>query len=106
MSSSRFPIPQGTLDMLVLQMLSLGPAHGYGIGQRLQHVYFDVLGLRPQLGRLIERSDDRAPDASQVAVVSHQYWKSKLGGAPDVVGRKLLINRHPFTVIGVAPHGL
>ena len=38
MSSSRFPIPQGTLDMLILQILSLEPAHGYGIAQRLQQV--------------------------------------------------------------------
>jgi len=36
MSSSRFPIPQGTLDMLILQILSLEPAHGYGIAQRLE----------------------------------------------------------------------
>ena len=38
MASSRFPIPQGTLDMLVLQILSLEPAHGYGIAQRLEQV--------------------------------------------------------------------
>ena len=36
MSSSRFPIPQGTLDMLILQILSLEPAHGYGIAQRAE----------------------------------------------------------------------
>ena len=36
MPSSRFPIPQGTLDMLILQILSLEPAHGYGIAQRLE----------------------------------------------------------------------
>ena len=38
MPSPRFPIPQGTLDMLILQILSLEPAHGYGIAQRLEHV--------------------------------------------------------------------
>jgi PadR family transcriptional regulator PadR len=38
MPSSRFPIPQGTLDMLILQILSLEPAHGYGIAQRLEQV--------------------------------------------------------------------
>jgi PadR family transcriptional regulator PadR len=60
MSSSRFPIPQGTLDMLVLQMLSLGPAHGYGIGQRLQHVSRDAVhanegSLYPALHRLEQK---------------------------------------------------
>ena len=65
--------------------------------------YFDVLGIRPEMGRLIEKADDSAPEASPVVVISYQYWKSKLGEAPDVVGRKLLINRHPMTIIGVAP---
>lgn len=65
--------------------------------------YFGVLGIRPEMGRLIEKTDDLAPDASPVVVISHQYWKSKLGEAPDVVGRKILINRHPMTIIGVAP---
>ncbi len=60
MSSSRFPIPQGTLDMLVLQILSLGPAHGYGIAQRLQHVSRDSVqvnqgSLYPALHRLEQK---------------------------------------------------
>src|SRR5580658_3200946 len=48
--SSRFPIPQGTLDMLVLQILSLGPAHGYGIAQRLQQLSREA--VRPNQGSL------------------------------------------------------
>jgi transcriptional regulator len=43
MSSSRFPIPQGTLDMLILQILSLDPAHGYGIAQRLEQISKSVV---------------------------------------------------------------
>jgi transcriptional regulator len=50
MSSSRFPIPQGTLDMLILQILSLEPAHGYGIAQRLQQISNAV--VRPNQGSL------------------------------------------------------
>jgi len=67
--------------------------------------YFQVLGVRPEMGRLIENADDRAEGASPVVVVSYAYWKNMLGGAADVVGRKLLLNRHPMTVIGVAPAG-
>ena len=57
MSSSRFPIPQGTLDMLILQILSLAPAHGYGIAQRLQQMSKSVVqvnqgSLYPALHRL------------------------------------------------------
>ena len=43
MSTSRFPIPQGTLDMLILKIVSLEPAHGYGIAQRLQQVSRDAV---------------------------------------------------------------
>ena len=57
MSSSRFPIPQGTLDMLILQILTLGPAHGYGIAQRLNQISKSVIQLNqgslyPALHRL------------------------------------------------------
>ena len=60
MPSSRFPIPQGTLDMLVLQILSLEPAHGYGIAQRLEQVSRDAVqvnqgSLYPALHRLEQK---------------------------------------------------
>jgi transcriptional regulator len=57
MPSARFPIPQGTLDMLILQILSLEPAHGYGIAQRLEQISRSVVqvnegSLYPALHRL------------------------------------------------------
>jgi transcriptional regulator len=60
MSSSRFPIPQGTLDMLILQILSLEPAHGYAIAQRLQQVSRETVqvnqgSLYPALHRLEQK---------------------------------------------------
>jgi PadR family transcriptional regulator PadR len=60
MPSSRFPIPQGTLDMLVLQILSLEPAHGYAIAQRIQQVSREAVqvnqgSLYPALHRLEQR---------------------------------------------------
>jgi PadR family transcriptional regulator, regulatory protein PadR len=60
MSSPRFPIPQGTLDMLILQIVSLEPAHGYGIAQRLQQISQSVVqvnqgSLYPALHRLEQR---------------------------------------------------
>jgi predicted permease len=65
--------------------------------------YFDVLGVRPGMGRFFDQSADQTPDASPFVVISHSYWVNKLGGAPDVIGRRLLINANPMTVIGVAP---
>ena len=60
MSSSRFPIPQGTLDMLILQILSVEPAHGYGIAQRLEQISKSVIqinqgSLYPALHRLEQK---------------------------------------------------
>ena len=60
MSSSRFPIPQGTLDMLILQILSLEPAHGYGIAQRLEQISKSIVqvnqgSLYPALHRLEQK---------------------------------------------------
>jgi PadR family transcriptional regulator, regulatory protein PadR len=60
MASNRFPIPQGTLDLMILQILSLEPAHGYGIAQRLQQVSRGVVqvnqgSLYPALHRLEQK---------------------------------------------------
>ncbi|HEY3453460.1 MAG TPA: PadR family transcriptional regulator [Bryobacteraceae bacterium] len=60
MPPARFPIPQGTLDMLILQILSLEPAHGYGIAQRLEQVSREAVqvnqgSLYPALHRLEQR---------------------------------------------------
>jgi predicted permease len=67
--------------------------------------YFPVLGVGPALGRVIEESDDGAPGAGPVVVLSYSFWQAQFGGAPDVVGRKVLINNHPLTVVGVAAAG-
>lgn len=64
--------------------------------------YFPVLGVGPALGQVITNDDDRQPNANPVAVISYDFWKTQLGGAADVVGRKMLVNRHPVTIIGVA----
>ena len=65
MPSDRFPIPQGTLDMLLLQILSLEPAHGYGIAQRLEQISKSVVqvnqgSLYPALHRLEQKKWLRA----------------------------------------------
>jgi len=64
--------------------------------------YFQVLGLEPALGRLLLPSDDLR-NSDPVAVLSFNYWKTRIGSDPRVVGQTLLINAHPFTIVGVAP---
>ena len=59
--------------------------------------YFDVLGIRPQLGRTLTSADGNA----SLAVIGYACWRELFGSRPDVVGRTMRINGHPFTVVGV-----
>jgi predicted permease len=64
--------------------------------------FFDTLGVPATVGRTLIDSDD-APGASPVTVISYGFWQRQFGGAPDVVGRSLPINRMAFTIVGVTP---
>ena len=64
--------------------------------------YFDVLGVRPAAGRLFVEGDDVNPNANPVVVLSYGYWQRRFGSDPSVVGQSVLINGHPFTILGVA----
>lgn len=66
--------------------------------------YFDVLGVKPAIGRLLAASDETAPGANAVVVLSFDFWKTHLAEAP-VLGKSLLINGTPFTITGVAAPG-
>ncbi|HEY5176212.1 MAG TPA: ABC transporter permease [Terriglobales bacterium] len=66
--------------------------------------YFQALGLKPALGRLFVPGDD-VPNSSPVVVLSFNYWKRQFGSDPAVINQTLLINAHPFTIVGVAPPG-
>ncbi|MBV8216733.1 MAG: ABC transporter permease, partial [Verrucomicrobia bacterium] len=67
--------------------------------------YFEVAGIKSFLGRLLERSDDVEPNASDAVVLSWSAWKSYFGSDPDIVGKKVRINRRPYRVVGVTPEG-
>jgi len=67
--------------------------------------YFEVVGIKPFLGRLLERADDDHPGASESAVLSWPAWKSDFGADPDIVGKTVRINKHPYTIVGVTPEG-
>ena len=65
--------------------------------------YFDLLGVRAERGRTFHVSDDHGPDSDPYIVLGHRFWKQKFASDPNVVGKTVQINDHPFTVIGVAP---
>lgn len=67
--------------------------------------YFELLGARPALGRLLMPSDD-ADGGAPVVVLSHDTWRTQFAADPEVVGRDVRINGERLTVVGVAPRGL
>jgi predicted permease len=66
--------------------------------------YFNTLGVGPYLGRLLAESDD-TPGSSAAAVLSYQAWQGEFAGDPSIVGSTVMVQAHPFTVIGIAPRG-
>ena len=83
------------------------------IGAEILHVnglavsgdFFKVLGVAPILGRVLTRDDDRPGCGSPGAVISYSFWQRQFGGDTAVLGRKVVIERRPFDVIGVTPAG-
>ncbi len=71
-------------------------------GQMVSGNYFEVLGVPPARGRLIQAGDDGAPGTGAVAVLSYGYWQRRFGGDPSVVGSVVRLNGLPFTVVGIS----
>ncbi|HKD63332.1 MAG TPA: ABC transporter permease [Candidatus Acidoferrales bacterium] len=65
--------------------------------------YFDLLGVRPILGRGFLPEEDIKPGGAPVTVISYRLWQTHFGASLDVVGQTLEINQHPYTIVGVAP---
>jgi predicted permease len=83
--------------------VSTGSEATFLIGQLVSGNYFDTLGVRAARGRTFAVADDREGAGQSVTVLSHRFWRDRLGSDPHAVGRTLLVNGEPFTVIGVAP---
>jgi predicted permease len=77
----------------------------FGQGVLVSGAYFPLLGLTPALGRLFGPADDQTAGGDPVAVLSHAYWTTGLGADPGVIGRAVVVNGRPLTVVGVAPKG-
>src|SRR5215813_6179956 len=71
--------------------------------QRVSGGFFAVLGVNALLGRTITEEDDKVPGAHPVVVISHHYWRRRFASDPAIVGKTILLNGHPFTIIGVTP---
>ena len=65
--------------------------------------FFNVLGVRPALGRVFTPADDQRGCGSPGVVISHAFWQREFGGAASVLGSKITLAGHPFEIIGVTP---
>jgi predicted permease len=65
--------------------------------------YFDALGIQPYLGRFFHSADEHGPNSAPYIVLTHAYWHSHFQDDRGVVGRVVQLNKHPFTILGVAP---
>ncbi len=75
------------------------------IGFLVTHNFFDVLGVRPALGRFFLPEEDETPGAQPVVILSHGTWSRLFGADSSVIGRTVALNRNSFTVIGVTERG-
>jgi len=107
-------------DLIGLEASTFSGVAGYGsqtfvvgYGQQTEQVtgqyvtgsYFDVLGVRPALGRLLRPSDDVEPGGHAVVVLGYGLWQRRFGGEPGVIGTTIRLGATPFSVVGVAPPG-
>jgi len=94
LSRSQFPVS-----------VSFGGRNERTMGELISGTYFPVLGVQPALGRLFTPEEDRTPHGPPLAVLGYDYWKTRFGGDPSIIGRQLVVNDHQLTVIGVAEKG-
>jgi predicted permease len=92
-----YSIPEVGLDV------GQGPSSVWGV--EATGNYFDALGVRPYLGRFFHSSDEHGPNSAPDVVLSYAYWHSHFHDDRGVVGRVVQMNKHPFTIIGVAAPG-
>src|SRR5829696_2201960 len=74
-------------------------------GELVSGNFFEVLGVRPWAGRLFTQEDDRTPGAHQVAVLSYAFWERRFHKDQNLIGKTILVNEQPLTVLGVTPPG-
>ena len=83
--------------------LSTGGAAKKSWNYEISGSYFDMLGVQPELGRLFHESDEHGPNSAPYIVLSDSFWRARFAADPRVIGMTVDLNKHPFTIIGVAP---
>ena len=101
--------PDGLEDLIAFRPAAMNlRAEGEPVrvwGEIVTSNFFDVLRVRPVLGRGFLPADDSTPDREPVAVISHSLWQRIFHGDPSVVGRAVTLNSRSFTIVGISPPG-
>ena len=84
--------------------LSAGGTAKASWGYEVSGNYFDMLSVQPALGRFFHASDEHGPNSAPYIVLSDSIWRSRFHADPRIVGTTVDLSKHPYTVIGVAPH--
>jgi hypothetical protein len=96
-------------DLAAFNIRPLWAGHGQGSCRRNGFAttgnYFDVLHIQPYLGQFLSRSDEHGPNSAPYIVLTYAYWHSHFQDDRGVVGRTVQLDKHPYTIIGVAPPG-
>jgi predicted permease len=74
-------------------------------GELVSGNYFPLLGVKAAAGRVFDANDDLHVSASPVAVLSYGYWKSRFAASDEIIGRTILVNNYPLTIVGVSQSG-
>jgi predicted permease len=74
-------------------------------GELVSGTYFPVLGVGAALGRVFTSDEDKMPGGEPYAVISYRYWLSRYAGSPSVIGKKIIVNGYPLSIVGVSQAG-
>lgn len=91
-----------TAYSMMFAPLNLGDRARLVMGHIVTGNHFEMLGVRPLMGRVLQPADDLA-GAERVVVISHRMWRADFGGDPSVLGKSLQLRGQPYTIVGVAP---
>ena len=94
-------------DMAAFRISETAVSSGGGLAKKswmyeVSGSYFDMLGVQPEAGRLFHGSDEHGPNSAPYVVLSDAFWRARFAGDPRIIGTTIDLNKHPFTVIGVA----
>src|ERR1051326_4499263 len=96
-------LPVSAIELASIPVISVDGAEEQVTGEMVTGAYFALLGVRPQIGRLIEPRDDTVAPTAPVAVISYRYWQRRLGLKHAVIGKAFVLAKKVFAIAGVTP---